>query len=179
MSEAEKQTQPNTEAVKPQRERGQRPQRRGNKPVQDDGFDQHIINIRRVARTNKGGKSLRMSVFVVVGDREGRIGLGIGKGTDVASAQAKAVARAKRNMIMVPLKGNTVPHEIEMKFKSSRVVLRPAAPGTGIVAGATVKAILEIAGVKDILTKVLGSTNQINVSYATMEALKELKLARL
>ena len=145
----------------------------------DDEFDTKIIRVRRVSRMYKGGRRLRLSVFVVAGDRNGRVGLGLGKGADVSAAQDKARVKAKKNVVMANLKGNTIPHEIEIKYKSSRLILKPAAPGTGIIAGATVKSVLELAGVKDALTKILGSTNQINAAYATIEALKSLRSSRL
>jgi small subunit ribosomal protein S5 len=159
-------------------ERGDR-QRRPRKQEPDDGFDHRVINVRRVSRMYKGGRRLRISTFVVVGDRAGRIGIGLGKGIDAQQAQAKAIEKAKKSLVMITLKGNTIPHEITFKHRASKVLLMPAAPGTGLVAGATVKAVAELAGVKDILTKVMGSTNQINVAYATLEALKSLRSTRL
>jgi len=164
---------------------GRRDNRRGGKPNRqrrqepDDGFDTRLIKVRRVSRMYKGGRRMRLSVFIVAGDRNGRVGLGLGKGQDVAQAQTKAVLKAKKNLVMASLKGNTIPHEIEVKYKSSRLILKPAAPGTGIIAGSTVKGVLELAGVKDALTKILGSTNQINAAYATIEALRQLRSSRL
>jgi small subunit ribosomal protein S5 len=160
-------------------------QRQGGRPNRqrrqepDDGFDTRLIKVRRVSRMYKGGRRMRLSVFIVAGDRNGRVGLGLGKGQDVAQAQTKAVLKAKKNLVMASLKGNTIPHEIEVKYKSSRLILKPAAPGTGIIAGSTVKGVLELAGVKDALTKILGSTNQINAAYATIEALRLLRSSRL
>ncbi len=165
--------------------RNDRGQRGGNKPHRprrnevEDGLDTRIIKVRRVSRMFKGGRRLRLSVFIVAGDRNGRVGLGLGKGADVSAAQAKASLKAKKNLVMANLKGNTIPHEIEIKYKSSRLILKPAAPGTGIIAGSTVKGVLELAGVKDALTKIIGSTNQINAAYATIEALKSLRSTRL
>lgn len=155
--------------------RGPRRERREN----TDGIDSRIILIRRVSRMYHGGRRLRFSALVVVGDRNGQVGVAVSKGLDVASAQRKAVSKAKKSMIVVPLKGTTFPHEAQVKFKSSSVLLKPAAPGTGLVAGATVKAMLELAGVKDALTKVMGSTNKVNVAYATFASLKSLRAARL
>lgn len=163
------------------RGRGNRPNRRpsrgGHKGEQDE-FDSKMIKLRRVSRRYHGGRRMRFSAFTVVGDKAGRVGVGIGKANDVPVAQHKAMEQAKKNVILVPLKGNTIPHEVEFKYKSSRVLLKPAAPGTGIVAGATVKAVAELAGIKDLLSKVLGSTNQINTAYATIEALKNLRSKR-
>ncbi|MBL8014934.1 MAG: 30S ribosomal protein S5 [Candidatus Doudnabacteria bacterium] len=170
----EQQTQQKPQLQKPNfKQNKQRPRK------DDDGFDSRIINIRRVSRMYKGGRRMRMSVFVVVGDRKGRVGLGLGKGADVALAQSKAVEKAKRSMITVNMKGSTIPHESLVKERATKVLLKPAAPGTGLIAGATVKAILEVAGVKDILSKILGSTNQINTAHATFNALKGLRAARL
>lgn len=151
--------------------------RRNEEP--SDGFDSKLIKVRRVSRMYHGGRRMRLSAFLVVGDRAGKVGIGIAKGADVAAAQAKAMLKAKKSLITVKLKGTTIPHDIEVKYKSSRVMLKPAAPGTGIVAGATVKAVLELAGVKDVLTKVHGSKNQINTAYATVEALRILRDKRL
>lgn len=158
------------------RDRGPRRERRQE---DKDGFDNKTINIRRVSRMYKGGRRMRMSSFVVVGDRAGRVGVGLGKGSDVNQSLTKANTKAKKNLMTVPLKGNTIPHEVLAKYGSSRVLIKPAAPGTGIVAGATVKAVLDLAGVKDALTKVIGSTNEVNVIYATLKALKSLRSSRL
>jgi len=111
----------------------------------------------------------------VVGDRQGRVGVGLGKAKEVPLAVQKAQNIARRNLIEVPLENGTIPHEIEVVYETSRVILRPAAPGTGVIAGKVPRAILELAGVTDILTKVLGSRNEINVAYATIEALKQLQ----
>lgn len=146
---------------------------------EDDEFDSRILNVRRVSRMYKGGRRMRLSVFVVVGDRKGRVGAGSGKGADVAEARKKAIAQAKKNLVSVSLKGNTIPHEALYKYKASQVLVKPAAPGTGIIAGATVKAVLELVGVQDALTKVMNSSNQINVAYATLAGLKELRSTRL
>lgn len=153
--------------------------RQNNRPRHDDEFDSRIINIRRVSRMYKGGRRMRMSVFVVVGDRKGRVGLGLGKGADVALAQAKAVEKAKKALVMIALKGNTIPHETLIKQRATKLMLKPAAPGTGLIAGATVKSVLEVAGVKDVLSKIIGSSNQVNTAYATFNALKGLRAARL
>ena len=146
---------------------------------QEEEFDKRIIKIRRVARVYKGGKRMRLSVFLVVGDKRGRVGLGLGKGPDVRSAEEKAYRQAVKNLVMVNLKGRTIPHEVETKYKTSKIILRPAAPGTGIVAGEVVRAVLELAGVKDVLSKRFRSTNSITIAYATLKALKELRLSRL
>lgn len=146
---------------------------------EDDEFDSRLLSIRRVSRMYKGGRRMRMSVVVIAGDKQGRVGIGLGKGADVSLAQSKAMEHAKRNLVMVPIKGNTIPHEVMHKYRSSKIMLKPAAPGTGLVAGATVKAVLELAGIKDILSKSLGSNNKINVAQAAIEALQSLRITRL
>ncbi len=138
-------------------------------------FEEKMIKIRRTAKTYKGGRRFRFGALAVVGDRQGRVGVGLGKAKEVPLAVQKAQNIARRNLIEVPLENGTIPHEIEVVYETSRVILRPAAPGTGVIAGKVPRAILELAGVTDILTKVLGSRNEINVAYATIQALKELQ----
>lgn len=134
-----------------------------------------LVHIRRVAKTVTGGRKLSFSALMVVGDNNGHVGFGIGKGAEIPAAIRKGVARARKNLIRVPMKENTITHEITAKFGASKVMLKPAAPGTGVIAGKTVRAVLESAGIRDILTKSLGSSNPINVVQATMRALSELK----
>ena len=135
-----------------------------------------LVYINRVAKVVKGGKRLRFSALAVTGDAAGHVGVGIGKANEVPEAISKAGASARKNLIKVSMKGTTIPHEIEVKYGAAKVFLKPAAPGTGVIAGGSVRAVLESAGVKDVLTKSMGSANRINVARATLLALKALRL---
>ncbi len=153
--------------------------RSGNRGFNQEApeFDERIIALDRVTRVVKGGRRFRFRATAVVGDGKGRVGVGVGKGTDAPTSIVKAVSRAKKDMITFNLKETTIPHEIQVTFGGATVFLKPARPGTGVIAGGAVRAVLEAAGVKDVLTKALGSANKINNSYATVEALSKLKAA--
>lgn len=135
-----------------------------------------LVYINRVAKVLKGGKRLRFSALVVSGDGAGHVGMGIGKAAEVPEAISKAGAEARKNLIKVTLAGTTIPHEIKMKYGAAEVFLKPAGAGTGVIAGGSIRAVLEGAGVKDILSKSMGCENRINVARATILALKSLKL---
>ena len=134
-----------------------------------------IVNIRRVAKTVKGGRNMRFSVTVVVGDGAGRVGVGLGKAQEIPEAVRKATEDAKKNLINVPIVGTTIPHRHIGQFGAGKVLLMPAAEGTGVIAGSSVRTVLESAGIKDIRAKSIGSDNTVNVAYATLQGLKELK----
>ena len=138
-------------------------------------FQEEVIQIDRVTRVVKGGRKLRFRATVVIGNQKGKVGIGIGKSVEVTGAIQKAIAKAKKNLIDVKLHGGTIPHEIKIKFKAAKILLLPAVPGTGLIAGGTVRKVLALAGVKDILSKCFGTTNKLNNTRATYEALKLLE----
>lgn len=142
-----------------------------------------IVSIRRVAKTVKGGRNMRFSVTVVVGNGEGYVGVGLGKAQEIPEAVRKAIEDAKKNLIYVPTVGTTIPHRILGIFGAGQVFIMPAAPGTGVIAGSSVRIVLEAAGIKDVRAKSIGSSNTANMAYATMEGLTNLttveKVARL
>lgn len=146
-------------------------------PAEEKQFDERVVHIDRVARVVKGGRRFRFRALVVVGDRKGRVGIGIAKGADVTSAVAKAVDSAKKHLVELKLYKGTFPHEAQAKVGGSNILLKPASAGTGLIAGGVVRTVLEVAGVKNALSKSLGSTNKINTAYATIAALQEMETA--
>lgn len=141
----------------------------------DKEFEEKVIQVNRVSKKTKGGNRIGFSVVVVVGDKKGRVGVGLGKAPDISSAVTKGVNYAKKHLITVPMRGTTIPHEIRVKKGAAYILLKPAPPGTGVIAGGAVRAVVSAAGIKDIVSKVLGSKNQASNVYATLEALKKLR----
>jgi small subunit ribosomal protein S5 len=140
--------------------------------LQEKQYEEQVVSIDRVARVVKGGRRFRFRALVVVGDRKGKVGVGVSKGADVQASIAKAVEVAKKQMINVPVTKGTIPHDITGKVSGAKVLLLPASEGTGLIAGGVVRVVLELAGVSNILSKSLGSSNKINVAYATLQALE-------
>jgi len=161
----------NFSSDRPRRDRRDRRDRKSDEPKQ---FEEQTIAIDRVARVVKGGRRFRFKALVVVGDRKNKVGVGVAKGQDVQLAVTKATDVAKKNMITFPMSKTTIPHEIEIKISGARVLLKPAAPGTGVIAGGVVRTILGTTGVTDLLSKSLGSSNKVNIAYATIKALESL-----
>lgn len=151
---------------------------RGPRVVEEKQFDERVVNIDRVARVVKGGRRFRFRALVVVGDKKGKVGIGIAKGADVTTAVAKAVEVAKKNFMTVNLYKGTLPHEAQAKVGGANILIKPAAAGTGLIAGGTVRTVLEVAGVSNVLSKSIGSSNKINTAYATIAALKQLEPAK-
>ncbi|MEK7583952.1 MAG: 30S ribosomal protein S5 [Patescibacteria group bacterium] len=144
-------------------------------PREQDEFDQQMIDLARVTRVMAGGKRMRFRACVVIGDRKGRAGWAVAKAADVSQAIQKAVARAKKDIQNVSIAGGTIPHEVRVKFKAARLILKPAKKGRGLIAGGVVRTVLDLAGIKDIVSKMYGSNNKINNVAATFLALSQLR----
>lgn len=145
--------------------------RRPEREQEEKQFDERVIHIDRVARVVSGGRRFRFRALVVIGDHKGKVAMGIAKGADVTTAVSKAVETAKKNFHKVVITNETIPHETTAKVGGANILLKPASPGTGLIAGGTVRTVLEVAGVGNVLSKSLGSSNKINVAYATLKAL--------
>ncbi len=153
---------------------GNRPRERQRQQDEGPSLDERVVNINRVSKVIKGGRHFGFRVLVVVGDNNGSVGIGMGKAREVPEAIRKATERARKTMTKVPAIGRTIPHAINSKYGASEVMLKPATPGTGVIAAGGVRAVLECAGVRDVLTKSLGSSNPINVVRATFNGLSEM-----
>ncbi len=149
-------------------------QNRGPKPTSE--YEEKVLQIRRVSKKTKGGNSINFTALVVVGDKKGHVGVGLGKAPAVNTAIQKGIRLARRDMASVPLRNGTIPHRIVFKFGAARVMLKPAPEGTGVIAGGSVRAVVEAAGVKNIVTKVLGNNNKMTNVFATLNALREIDI---
>jgi small subunit ribosomal protein S5 len=149
--------------------------RRGQEAVgQEKMFDERVVYVNRVARVVRGGRRFRFQALVILGDHKGRVGVGVSKGADVSAAVTKATDTAKKHLVTVPMHNSTVTHDVEAKVGGSKILILPAAPGTGLIAGGVVRTVLEVAGYENALSKSLGSSNRVNTAYAAVEALSKL-----
>lgn len=158
--------------------RGDRPNRsdrRDGGMQEEKQYDERVVHIDRVARVVKGGRRFRFRALVVVGDHKGKVGIGIAKGADVTTAVTKAVEVAKKHFVNIHVVNGTVPHEAEVKVGGARILIKPAVPGTGLIAGGVIRTVLEVAGISNVLSKSLGSSNKINTAYATLAALQSIE----
>lgn len=157
-------------------DRNQRNQgRRDNREQEKSPFDEKVVQISRVSKKTKGGNKMGFAVLMVVGDRQGQVGVGLGKSADVLGAIRKAVRKARKRMFVVPMDGTTVPFRVEIKRGAARIVMSPAPRGTGVIAGGPVRAVVEAAGIRDISAKILGTSNKASNVHATFEALQEMR----
>jgi small subunit ribosomal protein S5 len=153
-----------------------RPQRQ-QAPQEAKEFDERVVYVNRVARVVKGGRRFRFQALVVAGDHKGKVGIGVSKGADVQAAVTKATDVAKKQAVKIHLHRNTLTHEVEGKVSGARIIIRPAAPGTGLIAGGVIRTVLEVAGIENALSKSLGSTNRVNMAYAALDALIKMEPA--
>ncbi|MDP3994416.1 MAG: 30S ribosomal protein S5 [bacterium] len=149
-------------------------QRRSYEPNQIKEFEETVVQINRISKKTKGGNQIRFSALVVVGDRKGKVGVGISKAADVRNAIRKAISKAKRSMIQITLAGTTIPCSVREKFSAARVLIKPAPVGSGIIAGGAMRVVMQAAGIKDVVGKILGTNNKISNIYATMKALERI-----
>ncbi len=154
--------------------RDQHSNNRNNRPQEPKEFDEKVVQVSRVSKKTKGGNKMGFSVLMVVGDKKGRVGVGLGKAKDVLSAIKKGVKKAKRKMITIPMNGTTIPFPMEIKRGASRIMLKPAPKGSGIIAGGPIRNVVDAAGIRDISSKIKGSNNKASNVYATFDALKEI-----
>jgi small subunit ribosomal protein S5 len=159
----------------PQKKNDKR-KRRSRGPREEKEFEEYMLQLDRVTRVVKGGRRMRFRATVIIGDRAGRVGLGLGKGGDVQIAVRKAAMDAKKNLIKVPIVNDTIPHAMKLKFKAARILILPAAPGTGLIAGSAVRKMLELAGVKNVLSKNIGTQNRVVMGQAMLKLLSGLKM---
>jgi small subunit ribosomal protein S5 len=159
-----------TDSRSPRDNRG----RRDQQPTEPKQYEELTINIDRVSRVVKGGRRFRFKALVVVGDKKTKVGIGVAKGADVQAAIAKATDVAKKHIITVAINKGTIPHDVEIRLSGAHILIKPAAPGTGIIAGGVVRSIIGVTGISDLLSKSLASTNKVNIAYATIEALRSL-----
>lgn len=145
---------------------------------QEKEFEEKMVQVNRVSKKTKGGNRISFSALVVVGNKKGQVGVGLGKAVDVTSAMHKAIKYAQKHLINVSMKGTTIPHEIRIKLGAAKLLLKPAPEGSGVIAGGPVRAVVEAAGIRDIVGKILGTSNKASNVYATFEALKRLKAAK-
>lgn len=153
-----------------------RPRKSNNR---EDGaqreFDQKVVEVTRVTRVVAGGKRMRFRALVVIGDHKGKVGMGLKKGLDVAESVNKAINQAKKNMIKLPLVNDTIPHEVSIKYKASKIMMRPARTGTGVIAGGAIRSVMDLAGVKNVISKMIGSSNKVNNIKAVFKAFESMK----
>ena len=179
MAEAQAQPRPQAVSIDPRDRRDNRGPRRGNDrmrgaPKEEKTFQEYVVSIDRVARVVRGGRRFRFKALVAVGDGKQRVGVGVAKGQDVQMAVQKATEKAKKQLITIPIANATIPHEVEAKVGGAKVLLKPAAPGTGIIAGGVVRSVVSLSGISNLLAKSLGSNNKVNNAYATLAALLKL-----